>query len=394
MAGQPELKSQPDSPLFAFGTPAIACAASRGYRGVIDVLVDAGADINARSDWWAGSFGALDSADATTSTYLIQRGANSMRMQPRGWMDRQAQELVAADPGVVHARGGDGQTPLHFAAPSRSPLTCSIMAPISTPAISITNQRPRNTWSASHPDVVRYLISRGAKTDLLLASAIGDLALVRRHLDENPDSMRMRVSGAFFPMKNPRAGGTIYIWTLGTHRSAHSLARKFGHREVLDLLLERSSPLVKFVDACLEGDRARALALAGTPLDDGACGEISTAAEDNNTRAVTLMLELGWPVAGGGVATPLHWAGFHGNPEMAREILRYSPPLEQRDPEYKGTPLDWAVHGSEHGWYCKTGDYAGVVKALLDAGAAPPEQIAGSEAVRQALTAGRPPRTA
>ena len=36
-------------------------------------------------------------------------------------------------------------------------------------------------------DVARYLISRGCQTDILMATALGDLDLVRKHLDADPD---------------------------------------------------------------------------------------------------------------------------------------------------------------------------------------------------------------
>jgi hypothetical protein len=71
------------------------------------------------------------------------------------------------------------------------------------------------------------------------------------------------------------------------------------------------------------------------------------------------MLAAGFPVDAMGQyeGTPLHWAAFHGNAEMTREILRHNPPLEQLDRDFRGTPLGRAIHGSEHGWHAKTGDY-------------------------------------
>ena len=53
-----------------------------------------------------------------------------------------------------------------------------------------------------------------------MAAALGDVDLVRRHLDSDPDCIRMSVSEEWFPKQNPRAGGTIYIWTLG-HIAPH-----------------------------------------------------------------------------------------------------------------------------------------------------------------------------
>ena len=82
---------------------------------------------------------------------------------------------------------------------------------------------------------------------------------------------------------------------------------------------------------------------------------------------------------------PLHWAAFHGNSAMAREILRHHPPLEAIDADFHLPPLGWAVYGSEHGWYCRTGDYAGTVETLLNAGARLPNKLGGTEPVKEVL---------
>jgi hypothetical protein len=71
---------------------------------------------------------------------------------------------------------------------------------------------------------------------------------------------------------------------------------------------------------------------------------------------------------------------------MTREILKYAPPLEQTDRDFKGTPLGWAIHGSEHGWPTKTGNYPAIVELLLEAGAKRPESSSkGTETVRAVL---------
>src|SRR6185312_1002575 len=99
---------------LAFDAPAVVGAAHN--RDMIDLLLAAGADINARSGWWAGGFGVLDSVDPALAPFLIERGArvDAHAAARLGMIDR-LRTLVAADPAVVHARGGDGQTPLHFA---------------------------------------------------------------------------------------------------------------------------------------------------------------------------------------------------------------------------------------------------------------------------------------
>jgi hypothetical protein len=81
----------------------------------------------------------------------------------------------------------------------------------------------------------------------------------------------------------------------------------------------------------------------------------------------------------------LHWAAFHGNKPMTLELLKHHPSLEETDKDFSGTPLRWAIHGSENGWHKATGDYAGVVEVLLAAGSTPPKKISGTKAVQEIL---------
>lgn len=394
----PELKGKLDEPLpgYSFGGTALLAAVHKRNRAMIDALLRAGADINARSDWWAGSFGVLDNASGLEN-FLIERGArvDAHAAARLGMLDR-LKELVAADPGLVHARGGDGQTPLHFA--SSVEIAEYLLAQgADIDMRDIDHESTPAQWMASErQDVARYLVKRECATDLLMASALGDLDLVRRHLDADPASIRMSVSEEWFPKRDPRSGGKIYIWVLGANQTAHQVARKFGHEEIFRFLMRRTPETLKLALACELGDEAlHREILAGSPglageLADGDRQRLIAAAQGNNANAVRLMLEAKWPVetqSPGGVSS-LHWSAFHGNAEMAREILRHSPPLDLEDSEHHGTPMGWALYGSLHGWHRQTGDYAGVVNALLDAGAQPPkESDVASEAVLAVLRA-------
>src|SRR5439155_7943916 len=85
-------------------------------RKTIDVLLQAGANIHARSRSWAGGMGVLDECAPDLAAFLIERGAVvDAHAAARLGMSDKLRELVTADPGVVHARGFNGQTPLHFA---------------------------------------------------------------------------------------------------------------------------------------------------------------------------------------------------------------------------------------------------------------------------------------
>jgi hypothetical protein len=175
--------------------------------------------------------------------------------------------------------------------------------------------------------------------------------------------------------------------------SPHQVARKFGHEDVLSLLQERSPIDVKLIEACWMGDEASALAIRREHphvvehLNEADLRMVAHAARNNETNVVRLMLECGWPVDARGQqqATPLHWAAFHGNDEMARAVLRWGPPLEVTDADFQGTPLGWAIHGSQHGWHSRSGNYAATVEALLESGARAPEVAGGTGPVREVL---------
>lgn len=391
LTDHPRLEALLAQPVGPFDSPAVVNVRS---RQMLDVLLDAGADINARSRWWAGGFGLMDSADPELAAYAIDRGAtvDAHAAARLGMIDR-LREIVAGEPSAVHARGGDGQTPLHFAR-TTGIAACLLEWGADIDARDVDHEStPAQYMAEDRQEVARYLITRACRTDLLMAAALGDGDLARRHLDADPGCIRMRVNDEFFPMVNQRAGGTIYQWTLGFHVSAHQVARKFDHHDLLTLLLERSPADVALLDACWMSDEPAVHAIRrGHPaiVENFSAGDrrqVAHAARNNESEVVRLMLESGWPVDARGQhqATPLHWAAFHGNAEMAETILRFNAPLEVTDADFKGTPLQWAVHGSEHGWYFQTGDYGATVAALLRAGAKRPAVVSGSAAVQDAL---------
>jgi hypothetical protein len=404
----PDLRARIDEamPGDGFGLHPLFAAVQRSDRATIDVLVSAGADIRKRTHWWAGGFGVLDDCDPGLVDFLTERGAVlDAHSASRLGMLPQLRELVTADPDLVHARGGDGQTPLHFASTVEvAGFLVSNGADVdaldvdheSTPAQYMLRWEQKRHYPRDRQDVARYLVSRGCRTDILMAAALGDMDLVRRHLDTNPDCIRMNVSDQWFPKRNPHSGGTIYIWTLGRFRTAHAVARDFGHEDVFELLMERTPEDLKLSLACELGDQAVFQEFlskhpdAAQTLSQADRQKLPNAAQSNNTQAVRLMLEAGWPVDTPGEmgATALHWAGFHGNAEMAREILRFHPTLELKSREYAGNALSWAVYGSGNGWHRDTGDYVGTIRALLQAGATLPphaEDLEPSEAVLELL---------
>ena len=389
LTAHPEIREHINDSAGDFGSRVVSGVRS---RAMLDVLLEAGADINAKSDWWAGGFGILHCVDPDLCRYAIERGASvDVHAAARlGLLDR-LQAMVDANPELVHARGGDGQTPLHFAS------TVEIAAYLldrgaDIDALDVDHEStPAQYMTGDRHDVARFLISRGCKTDLLMASAVGDLDLVLRTLDADPDSIHMRVTDEYFPMVGGKTGGTIYQWTFGWYVSALDVARKFGHADVLEVLVERSPAAVLLLDACWRGDEAavREIRESGPPIElrEGERRHVAHAARNNDLEAVRLLLEIGLPVDATGQhrATALHWAAFHGNSELIKLLLEHGAPLEALDADFNGTPLHWAIYGSEHGWHRDSGDYAGTVETLIEAGAKRPDSISGTGAVQEVL---------
>jgi ankyrin repeat protein len=403
-----ELSAKINGPLanYGFGQHALFAAVQRSDRATIDVLLNAGANIHQRTEWWAGGFGVLDDCDPGLVDFLVERGAViDAHAAARLGMTAKLTELVAADPDVVHAKGGNGQTPLHFASTveiaqflldNGAEIDALDVNHESTPAQYMLRVEQKRHYPRDRQDVARYLVSRGCRTDLLMAAALGDLNLVRHHLDTDPACIRVSVSDAWFPKNDPRAGGTIYISSLGADRTAHVVARDFGHEQVFQMLMERTPEDLKLALAFELGDESTFQDYllrnpdATKALSEAQRQKLPAAAQSNNTKAVQLMLGAGWPVNTPGEmgATALHWACFNGNAEMTRDILRLQPEIETKSREYAGTALSWAIFASGNGWHRSTADFVGTVRALLDAGAAlppDPEALEPSDAVLEML---------
>ena len=394
-----DLRARIDAPLenVAQGEHALFAAVERGDRATVDVLLSAGAHIDKRTP---GGYGVLDECDPGMADFLRERGAVlDAHSASRLGMLPKLREIVAGNPEAVHARGAGGRTPLHFASTievaefllaNGAEIDARDSEHQSTPAQHMLRVEHWRHYPRDRQPIARFLIARGCQPDILMAAALGDIDLVRRLLDADPAAIATTVSEPWFPKD------TIYNSQLAPRRSAHAVARDFGHEEVYRLLLSRTPPALRMAMAIDLGDEAafqELLALrpnlAGT-LTDEERRKLPDAAKSGNTKAVRLMLEAGWPVDTPGEmgATALHWAAFTGNAAIAREILRFGPTLELQSKEYRGTALGWAIFGSGNGWNRDTGDYAATVQALVEAGAKIPpeaESLEPSDAVMEIL---------
>jgi hypothetical protein len=371
-----ELASKINEPMFSFGSPAVHVA--RTNMALLDLLLAYGGDLNTRTSWEKGGFGVLEQVSPDEAEPLIARGARvDVWAAANLGMVAELREIISREPSLVHAKGGDGKRPLHFA------RTVEIARFLLDQGAEIDaldddhSSTPAQHLIGERPEVAAFLVVQGARSDLLLAAALGDIALIGRHLDADPGAIAMRVDQDWFPMVDTASnGGHIYQWTLGFHVSAFDVARRRGWSEALNLLLRRARPRERLLDALWCGDEARAYAiLTANPelreqVPQSAARHLADAARNNNAAAVKVMLACGFPLTAKGQhgAMPLHWAAFHGNPEMMAEVLKYNPQIGAQDDEFRGTAMGWLIHGALGSWGYSTKRHDACARMLLSAG--------------------------
>jgi ankyrin repeat protein len=405
--GEETARELVNAPIFAFDSPAVVQA----WRNpeIIDVLLEFGADINRKSSWWAGPWGVLDHADAKTAKSLIRRGARVDVFAAAKLGDvKRLREFLDADPSLVHAKGGDGCRPLHFAASART-IDLLLERGAEIDARDLDHESTAAQWAMGNPACARHLLKRGAEPDVFMAAALDDVKLLEEILDRDPSAMNARVNEAGYPPCPTAPGRHIYVYSMGDGKTPHQVAADHGSRRALAFLHSRSSPHQRFMAACSTGEAAAArAALASQPDLIGALKPqdqraLPDAAFNGTAEAVKLMLDLGFdPLARNkDGATALHCAAWKGRASVVRLVLNHRNArklrprlIEAVDNVYKAKPLDWCCHGSLNCREAK-GDYPVVARLLLDAGASTVSgPIDASEAVGVVLKSyGRRART-
>ncbi|MEO8275799.1 MAG: hypothetical protein ABI639_06235 [Thermoanaerobaculia bacterium] len=371
----PHVRAHIDDPLFDFGQRATHIAAQD--RSVLALLLDAGADKNAKSDWKNGPYTVLDRADEPTARYLLARGATlTPNVAARlGWME-ELRAMLTADPSLVHARGGDGQQPLHEAKTvAIADLLLDRGAEIDARCID-HHSTPAQYALVDRPEVARHLLARGATPDIFMAARLGDLALAERLLDADPSAIAARVNA---PGYAPVPPFNIYCWSLGFGVSPHAVAARYAHTEVFALLNSRSTPRVLLRTAILANDVPRAKALVEadpsllTSMSREDHGQLAAAIFHGMEDAAHLMLDLGFDPTAPGIdgGSSLHAACWVGNVKLVERILERVGKgrlLDAPDPTHQSPPLGWAAYGSVQR-RAAGGDYPAVAERLVAAGA-------------------------
>ena len=261
LATDETLVSQINAPWFSFDAPAIVFAAASGNRELIEVLLDAGANIDVKSSWWAGGTSALQHAtgsmlnyDKELAEYLIERGATVDAHAAAGLdMFEKLNELIREDPEVVNASGSDGMSPLHFAATPR------IAELLLTHGANINlrdrdhNGTPAQWTMRRRPEVCRYLLRWGAEADVILHCAMGDVERAMAEFQKNPELLKLRIN-----VKSPKGyiipplkasdldsqqtdevpGGHVYAYQVGPTMPLLEIALQSQQPAIVDLLID------------------------------------------------------------------------------------------------------------------------------------------------------------
>ena len=375
----PEALGRIDDGVFAWGMPALAAAKS---VEMAECLLKQGATVETVSQWWAPGFGANE-VQPDVARYLISRGAS---LSPHaaagiGLVDELAR-LLDDDPDRVHAQGGDGCQPLHFAQQTDVARLLVDRGADLNARDEDHDSTPVQWRIKDAPEVVRFLLDQGAQPDIFLATGLGDLDLAHELVTNDPQVTGQRIgynNGAFPGIGHKGRGGTIYQWTLGFNLSPHEVALKHGHESVYAFLFEHTPPRYQLLVACTSGNRELAEAIVGehatlvNDLDDEDRTLLAKFCWETNINvdAVRLMLDLGFPID---VPEPnhgfmaLHNASWCGRPDLVKLLLDRGHPLDRRDPAYHSTALGFAIHSCTEAKRHPNGEFAEVVELLVTAG--------------------------
>lgn len=323
---KPTLRKFVNEPLFSFDTqPLIQVIRHPNAAKLLPILVRYGADPNARSKWWAGGFSALDFATDSTADLLVELGAKHdvWSAATHGLIDI-LRGLLDKDPASVNAPGGDGQRPLHVAANAE---TAKLLIERGAD-LEIRDTDHESTpiqYQIDNLPVVKLLLEHGAKPDIFAAVVLDDPSLLQQVIATDPSAFNAHVGMPPF-VTTKSNGGHIYAYKLGSRKSPMQVAIERNCSAVLEILLNRASPLEQLVAAAWAGDETTVTELLRKHpnLEIGpAASAITEAAQAGKVETVRILLNAGFDPTTTGMdsGTALHLAAWHGREEVVRLLI-------------------------------------------------------------------------
>lgn len=377
LRAHPKLRDTLDDPHFWFGSTALIIA--KEQVDVVDVLLKHGADIKAKSQWWAGDFHLLEGTSAQAARQLIERGAEitAHAAAEQGWLDW-LEAAYERDQAIINQRGGDGKTPLHYA---RDPQVMDWLLErgADLEARDLDHASTPLQWmlGENNLDAARELAKRGAQVDVFAAVILGDLDLVKAALEANPTAIHARVNQAGYDLTPPADGSHQYVYSFNAAGlSPHQAALEYGQADIFAYLLRHSPTDVKLLAHCAAAneDAAKRIVAAHpnivADMKEGDRRQLIHAAWTNKVASVSVMAALGFDlhISDDDKMTPLHAAAFHGFADVIRLLLEADdePPLAWLN-GYGGTALSTCMYGRQHSWR-DDGDFPASIQLLLAAG--------------------------
>lgn len=314
LLGLPHVKGHVNAAMFAFGQRAAHIGAK--HAPMLEVLIAAGADLNLESEWENGPYTVLDNATEETARFLLSRG---VKLTPNvaarlGWID-ELRQLLASDPALVHARGGDGQQPLHEAATvAIADVLLDRGADVNVRCIDHKSTAAQYAL-AERPEICRRLLERGASADIFMPARLGDARAGLRSAGHRRSDQRARL----------RAGAAAPHLLLDARLRPVSARRGPEVRASRCLRSARApQPGARALHQHGAGRRRSRRAGVHRPASVDAdrthtCrSRLAHAIFDGRREAAHLMLRLGFDETAGGVdgGTALHAASWIGEVEL------------------------------------------------------------------------------
>jgi ankyrin repeat protein len=282
-----------------FGATPLTRVCFGGYIESAKVLIELGADVNRKSDWnmgpWSPLHCAVTHGHRELAQLLLDSGAtlDAHTAAGLGWID-QLKKLLEQSTELVHERGGDGVTPLHFANSIEvADLLILHGADINARCVDHYST-PVQYLAACRPQVAKHLIDRGAELDIFTAVLVADIDRVQSMIEANPSLLRAKINQAFFPPSDEHDVMNILTFTIG------------------------------------EG-----------------CTLLHAATRVSRCDMIRKLVELGMStqITGGyDEATPLHLAAWNDCDVGASELIRLGAKLDQRSGRiHNNTPAGWAI---------------------------------------------------
>ena len=379
LSSHPALRSQIDEPWFSFDSPAVVAA--KNNPELVQVLIEQGANINQRSDWWAGSFGILDGISEELAEVYLAAGAE-LDIHAAVQLNRldDVRSFITRQPESVNEPGGDGQRPLHFCR-SVEMIDLLVDAGAELEARDLDHSATAVQTLVDRPAVCQHLVRRGAHYDVFAAAALGRIDWLETLFVNDPQVLEEVIgsSPTTRPI-HPQADRHIYAWKLGSATTPLQVADRFQQEETYDWIYERSRELSQWLSALWKADPHRLAAFHGKSdsllgqLDAEQKKTMARAAWEGNLACVQSCLDAGFHPhwTADEQSTPLDRAAFHGFHEIVRLLLEHDPdpPLEFRN-GFGGTPLGACIYGATHSWKreAPNSNHVESIKLLIQAGA-------------------------